>query len=148
MRISKSTAFISAAFIAFLFFCIGRYCSASPVTQNITVETERPAAVETAAETPDVIPDAALPVRTPEAPADTDDAPSRTTQTHTSTTEGTDPETSGSPAEPPAAGLININTATAAQLDSLPGIGEVLSQRIIEYRQANGPFAAPWAHLW
>lgn len=41
-----------------------------------------------------------------------------------------------------SSGLININTATAAQLDTLPGIGPVLAQRIIDYRQANGPFAS------
>jgi competence ComEA-like helix-hairpin-helix protein len=36
---------------------------------------------------------------------------------------------------------LNINTATAAQLQSLPGIGQVLAQRIVAYRQENGPFA-------
>ena len=41
-----------------------------------------------------------------------------------------------------SSGLININTATAAQLDTLPGIGPVLAQRIIDYRQANGPFTS------
>jgi competence protein ComEA len=35
---------------------------------------------------------------------------------------------------------ININTASASQLETLPGVGEVTAQRIIEYRQANGPF--------
>jgi competence protein ComEA len=40
----------------------------------------------------------------------------------------------------PSAGLINLNTATAAELDELPGIGEVLAGRIVAYREANGPF--------
>lgn len=35
---------------------------------------------------------------------------------------------------------ININTASASELDSLPEIGEVLAGRIIAYREANGPF--------
>jgi competence protein ComEA len=35
---------------------------------------------------------------------------------------------------------LDLNHATAADLDALPGIGPVLAQRIIDYRQAHGPF--------
>ena len=37
--------------------------------------------------------------------------------------------------------LVNINTATAKQLQTLPGIGPGLAQKILDYRKANGPFA-------
>lgn len=37
---------------------------------------------------------------------------------------------------------ININTADKNQLDSLPGIGPALADRIIQYRQENGMFSA------
>jgi competence protein ComEA len=38
--------------------------------------------------------------------------------------------------------LVNINTATTAELETLPRIGPAMAQRIVEYREANGPFAA------
>lgn len=41
---------------------------------------------------------------------------------------------------PPEAGVININTAPAELLTELPGIGETLAARIVEYREVNGPF--------
>lgn len=40
-----------------------------------------------------------------------------------------------------AGGLVNVNSAMATELEELPGIGEVIAQRIIDYRTENGPFA-------
>ncbi len=38
------------------------------------------------------------------------------------------------------AGPVDLNAATAPDLDALPGIGPVLAQRIVEHRERNGPF--------
>jgi len=40
----------------------------------------------------------------------------------------------------PAAPVLNLNTATAAQLEGLPGVGARVAQRIVEYRTKNGGF--------
>ena len=40
-------------------------------------------------------------------------------------------------------GKLNINTATDMQLETLPGIGPVLAERIIQYRSANGSLRSP-----
>lgn len=37
---------------------------------------------------------------------------------------------------------LDLNTATAAELTELPGIGEKLAERIVAYREANGPFTS------
>ena len=42
--------------------------------------------------------------------------------------------------KPAPAGKININTASAQQLIALPGVGEKLAARIVEYRQKQGGF--------
>lgn len=43
----------------------------------------------------------------------------------------------------PAAGKVNINSASAEELMSLPKIGPVLAGRIVEFRQQHGAFASP-----
>jgi len=40
-------------------------------------------------------------------------------------------------------GKVNINTASASQLEGLSGIGPKLAERILEYRTSNGPFKSP-----
>ena len=42
-----------------------------------------------------------------------------------------------------SSGLVNINRATAAELEKLPGVGPSTAQAIIDYRNSHGPFASP-----
>jgi competence protein ComEA len=41
---------------------------------------------------------------------------------------------------PTASSPLNINTATSAQLETLPGLGKAVAERIVEYRDKNGNF--------
>lgn len=53
---------------------------------------------------------------------------------------GTTPSGSGTATGTAAGGAVDINTADAAALDTLPGVGPAIAQRIVEHREANGPF--------
>ena len=60
------------------------------------------------------------------------------------------PGPAASASAPPGAGpapatgstLVNVNTASAEELETLPGIGEVLAAAIIAYREEHGPFTS------
>lgn len=43
---------------------------------------------------------------------------------------------------PEALPLLDLNTATAQELEALDGIGPALAERIVQYREENGPFTA------
>ncbi len=42
-----------------------------------------------------------------------------------------------------SARAVDVNTADAAELERLPGVGPALAARIVAYRNAHGPFASP-----
>jgi competence protein ComEA len=57
--------------------------------------------------------------------------------------EGAAPPEGGASAAPGSVtGLVNVNTATNAELETLPGIGEVIAQAIVDHRTEHGPFAS------
>lgn len=67
------------------------------------------------------------------------DIPYKEGQAPTEVTPGLD--LPGETPTPSSEDLININTASADELDKLPGIGPSTAQKIIDYRTTNGPFA-------
>ena len=91
-------------------------------------------------------PETTIPPASTAPTAPTQAAPADTTPSSTvSSTERESKETTPKatqPKEEKTSYPVNINTASKKELDTLPGIGEVLAQRIIDYRSANGPFSS------
>lgn len=64
--------------------------------------------------------------------------PAQTAQQNTAQTPAQNAKSA--PSSSGNAEIVNINTATKEQLDTLPGVGPATADKIIEYRQTNGPF--------
>ena len=110
--------------------------------QQIQVPSEEPSGVPSAS-APETVPTTVPGTDSSEVP-DTATMPSTAPPAAPPTVPETVPPTAPPtvPATEAVSNLININTATLAQLDTLPGIGPVIAQRIIDYREAHGPFTA------
>lgn len=112
-RVELALAALTAFFAA---FCLGFFLGRNTVPQTITTETERPQTQT-----------AALPAAQPEEQTAQPEQPEQSEQAE-------EPVQSGQP--------VNINTASAETLDTLPGIGPVLAQRIVDWRAQYGAFSS------
>lgn len=120
MKISKLELISILLAAVFAAFAAGWFLRGATSAQPVRVETENLLAQPTA-------------VTVPAATAQSSAAP---------TPAGTPALGNESP-EVSAAGKIDLNTATVAELMTLPGIGEKRAEAIVADREANGPFRIP-----
>ena len=124
---------LSAAALALICFTLGFFLGRNSLMPGaVTIETEQRELSEEQPEEP-----AALEEPEPSAAVPNGTEPSAVLPNGT---EADAPSGEGKSDE--AGGLLNLNTATAAELETLPGIGAVLAQRIVDYRTEHGPFSA------
>ncbi len=109
---------IPAAAVLALVFSLGFFFGRRSVPYEVSVDAQRQAAIEPAAQTQASSPQQDEAEAAPSQP----DAPDTADTTQ--------------------AALVDINTAAKEELMTLPGVGEVLAERIIEYRETYGRFVA------
>ena len=130
---NKATALLAALVLLFGGFTGGFFLGRNTRVQ--TIQTTKTVYQEVPGETVIVMQEVlvTLPPETIPATEPTETIPSRANTT-------TEKKTENKSKEEAVTFPVNINTASKRQLEALPGIGEVLAQRIIDYRNANGAF--------
>ena len=159
---NKAEIAVAALAVMFICFVVGYFAGRRSVPSQVSIsagtvmitptiaDADGNGSIALAAET---LPPTATPVNTPalQAPA----VPEITAEPSVAPPEASAQETTEAPAAPEptpdptpageshytAEGLLRINLATQKELETLPGIGEVIASRIIEYRSQNGPFS-------